>query len=152
MPIRMAIAIATTAGYSWPLPGSANSATATPQTPLTYAIERSISPISSTKVMPYASSVVPAICTMMLLKLTGDQKLLAVWLKTSTMIPSAMMTGQLPRLPLRMLLMIRACSPWGSSAVGGGAGAGVSTSMLVTPAPCLGRVRPCRERSRRRPL
>ena len=67
--------------------------------PLRNAIERSISPSSRTKTTPKASIVVPTICVMMLLRLTGVKKLFAVRLKTMTMIVRPIITGALPRLP-----------------------------------------------------
>src|SRR5437762_195066 len=73
----IAIAIATTPGYAWPLPGSWNSATARAAIPLRYPIERSISPSRRTKTTPKASMVKPAIWTMMLLKLSAVKKFVA---------------------------------------------------------------------------
>ena len=68
---------------------------------------------------------------MMFVKFAGVKKLLAVWLKTSTISASATMTGQLPRLPPLTLSQIRLPRlPSGSS--GAAAGAADSGADAVT--------------------
>src|SRR5207253_4986261 len=67
---------------------------------------------------------------MMFVKLPGVKKFWAVWLKTRTMIASAKMTGQLPRLPERMLSTI--CVGRAPSSVVSGSGA---AAWVVTPSP-----------------
>ena len=98
-----AIAIATTPGYAWPLPGSWNSATARAAIPLRYPIERSISPSRRTKTTPKASMVKPAIWTMMLLKLSAVKKFVALKLKKTTMNARPMTIGRIPRFPVLRL-------------------------------------------------
>src|SRR5207249_7967450 len=67
---------------------------------------------------------------MMFVKLPGVKKFWAVWLRTRTMIASAKMTGQLPRLPERMLSTI--CVGRAPSSVVSGSGA---AAWVVTPSP-----------------
>ena len=71
----------------------------TPATPLTYPIERSISPSSSTNTTPIATITVPDICTIRLLKLTAVKNALDCTVKKMTITTMPRITGRLPTSP-----------------------------------------------------
>ncbi len=82
---------------------TARTATIAPDTPLTEPTERSISPSSSTKMMPMAIMPVPVIVIAMLVRFSGERKFeFSPW-KIDQMTIRPMTTGREPRSPAFIL-------------------------------------------------
>ncbi len=82
---------------------TARTATIAPETPLTEPTERSISPSSSTKMMPTAIMPVATIVIAMLVRFSGDRKFAFSPWKMPQMTIRPMTTGREPRSPAFIL-------------------------------------------------
>ncbi len=126
-------------GYAWLEPDSCSSATTTAARPLRYPIDRSISPIRSTKTTPIAITVTWAICGIRLSKLTAVKNTFVFAVKKIVIRIIPTITGSEPTSPAFSASMRRRTavpspsSPSGSASILTSSGAASLIRRLPAP-------------------